>query len=135
VAHGYAWASGIFMEAVIGAVLLSQQELIPIPGPLIDTLFGLGMGRILTLGLMVALLARRQYLLRPEKGSADEGQSLLENNDRPTNGYGAVNGSPAKPKPTDTRQPRTVSWFDYFAGFQVLFPYLWCVGYFSLDMC
>jgi ATP-binding cassette, subfamily B, vacuolar membrane transporter HMT1/ACLQ len=126
VPHGSSWGAGIFAEALIGAVLYSAQEKIPLPKSLIDTLFGLGMSRILTLLLMIALLVRRQYRLRPERGSGDERQSLLENgNGAAANGYGGTNGTtPGHPAPPD-RQMHNVGWLDYFAGFKVLFPYLW----------
>lgn len=114
------------MEAVIGAVLLSEQKLIPLPRSLIESLFGLGMARIFTLGVMIASMARRQYQLRPEKIMAGENQSLLENGERtPANGYGGINGSAPATKPAKDRQAGSVGWFDYFAGFRVLFPYLW----------
>lgn len=114
------------MEAIIGAVLVSKHELIPVPKKLIDTLFGLGMGRVVTLTLMVVLMARWQYKLRPESGSDEEGRSLLQNGDGATNGYGGTNGRASGP-PAKAGPPTTqgVGWFDYFAGFKVLFPYLW----------
>lgn len=115
----------MLMEAVIGAVLLSERELIPVPHQLTDTLFGLGMGRIFMLGLMVAFLARREYQLRSERGSVDEGRSLLENGDGPANGYGHINGGASSPAAGKGSQGRSLSWLDYFASFQILFPYLW----------
>ncbi|KAI1638457.1 hypothetical protein F4809DRAFT_600074 [Biscogniauxia mediterranea] len=125
VAHSYAWVVGILIDVTINAVLLSQHGLIPLPYPLIETLFGLGMGRVAVLGLMVASLVRRQYILRPERGSAAEGRSLLENGDGPANGYGAVNGHAAMHAAKKRPDAQAAGWFDYFAGFKVLFPYLW----------
>ena len=116
---------GALLDVVINAVLLTEHELIQLPRPLIETLFGLGIGRVAVLGLMVALLVRRQYLLRPERGSVAEGRSLLENGDGAANGYGGVNGVHAAAKKRPDTQ--TAGWFDYFAGFKVLFPYLWLV--------
>ena len=120
--HGCAWVVGALLDVVINAVLVSEQARVPLPRPLIETLFGLGAGRAAVLALMAALLARRQYLLRPERGSAAEGRSLLENGDGPANGYGGANGSHAAKKRPDAQG---ASWFDYFVGFKVLFPYLW----------
>ena len=122
--HGCAWVIGALLDVVINAVLLTEHELIPLPRPLIETLFGLGMGRVAVLVLMVALLVRRQYLLRPERGSVAEGRSLLENGDGAANGYGGANGVHAVKKRPETQ---TAGWFDYFAGFKGLFPYLWWV--------
>jgi ATP-binding cassette, subfamily B, vacuolar membrane transporter HMT1/ACLQ len=114
------------MEIVIGAVLESQQPLIPIPAKLVDTLFGLGMGRIFTLVLMAVSFGLQQYKLRPEAGSEDEGRSLLQNGNGSTNGYGGINGhASGAPSGKPGPQSKSVGWFDYFAGFKVLFPYLW----------
>ncbi|KAI5927537.1 hypothetical protein F4810DRAFT_269324 [Camillea tinctor] len=123
--HGYAWGVGILLDVVINAVLFTQHELIPLPYPLIETLFSLGMGRVAVLGLMVALLVRRQYLLRPERGSVDEGRSLLESGGVPANGYGAVNGNATSHAAKKRPDAQAAGWFDYFAGFKILFPYLW----------
>lgn len=113
------------MEAVISTVLLTEREYIPIRQQLIDSLIGLGMGRIFMFGLMVALLARREYQLRSERGSTDEGQSLLENGDGPPNGYGPINHGSSTSAARKDQGTRTLSWLDYIASFQVLFPYLW----------
>lgn len=112
------------MEAVICAVLLSEQESIPIRHQVMDTLIGLGIGRVFMFGIMVALMARREYQLRSERGSVDEGQSLLENGDGPANGYGQISHGSALAARKD-QGARNLSWLDYFASFQVLFPYLW----------
>ena len=113
---------GALLDLVINAVLLSEHGRVPLPRPLIETLFGLGLGRVAVLALMTALMVRRQYLLRPERGSVAEGRSLLENGDGPANGYGGANGAHAAKKHPDAQ---AASWFDYFVGFKVLFPYLW----------
>ncbi|KAK7738418.1 hypothetical protein SLS62_011406 [Diatrype stigma] len=130
VSHGYAWLVGLMVDVVINSVLLSEHELIPLPKSLVDSLFSLGIGRVAVYGLMLILLARRQHLLRPERGSAAEGRSLLENGDGPANGYGGANGhgnghAAAHAPPKKGRDAQSSGWFDYFAGFRVLFPYLW----------
>ncbi|KAI1392406.1 uncharacterized protein F4822DRAFT_128197 [Hypoxylon trugodes] len=124
VSHSYAWVIGILFDFVINAVFLSEHELISLPYPVINSLFSLGMARVAVLALMVIVLIRRQYLLRPERGSAAEGRSLLESGEGPTNGYGGVNGNSAA-RTAKKRSGQTTSWFDYFVGFKVLFPYLW----------
>lgn len=138
VPHGYAWLVGLMVDVVINSVLLSEHELIPLPKPLVDALFSLGVGRVAVYGLMLVLLARRQHLLRPERGSVAEGRSLLENGDGPTNGYGGANGhghghAAAHGPPKKGRDAQSSGWFDYFAGFRILFPYLWWVARPSLS--
>lgn len=90
-----------------------------------DELFGLGIARAGLLLIMVAALASRSYALKSAavKATADERQSLLENGQGPAAQYNG-NAQNIRPAPTKPKDPK-VSWFDYFAGFRVLFPYLW----------
>lgn len=124
-AHCHAWITGILLEAVIAAVFKSQQHLIDTPQGLLDSLFGLGLARIVVLAFMIMVLIRRYLELRSatRQGSDSERQSLLENGDGPTNGYTHTNGT--KPEVKKARDPQKSGWFDYIAGFRVLFPYLW----------
>ncbi|CAJ2511445.1 Uu.00g070700.m01.CDS01 [Anthostomella pinea] len=125
VPHCHAWIIGVFLEIVIAAVFESQKPVITTPPQLLDSLFGLALVRVAVLGLMIAALIRRQYeLRRPIQGSDDERQSLLENGDGPTNGYGGTHSNAAKAE-VKKRDPQKSGWFDYIAGFRVLFPYLW----------
>jgi hypothetical protein len=124
VAHGIAWVFGILIEAVIVAVFASQQQRIHVPSDLIDSLVGLGVARLFLLMVMIAILARREYELKPKHtGSSSEHESLLENGDG-VNGYGSTpaNGPKAPPKKPDAQ---STGWLDYIAGFRILFPYLW----------
>jgi hypothetical protein len=116
---------GTLIEAVIGVVFISQKEAIHVPSPLIDTLFGLGIGRIVLLGLMVALLVPQHYRSHTEPELGDESQSLLDSSNGPAVSYGVDNRNNSKPPTKKARDAQSSGWFDYFAGFQVLFPYLW----------
>jgi len=117
-----AWVVGVFLEVVIASVFMSQQHQIHVPLGLIDSLIGLSSARIVTLGIMIALLICREYELKgPEQGTDSERQSLLENGNGP-NGYGSDSSKQTPKKPRDAQ---SAGWFDYFAGFRVLFPYLW----------
>ena len=113
------------METVICAVLVAERKLIPIPRHLVDTLAVLSLGRIFTLALMVALLARREYKLRSKGPSSEETQSLLENGDGPANGYGHASHGASSPASKQDNKSRALGWIDYLASFKVLFPYLW----------
>jgi len=97
-----------------------QQYQIHVPSGLLDSLFGLSLARIVILGVMIALLIRREYESN-KKGSESERQSLLESGNGP-NGYGTDSSKKKLKKPRDAQ---SAGWFDYFAGFRVLFPYLW----------
>ncbi|EMR71362.1 putative heavy metal tolerance protein [Eutypa lata UCREL1] len=110
VPHGYAWVVGLMVDVVINSVLFSEHELIPLPDSLIDALFSLGISRVVVLGLMGALLVRRQRLLRPERGSLPEGRSLLENGDGPANGYGGTNGHAAMGPAKMGRNAQSSGW-------------------------
>jgi hypothetical protein len=125
VPHCYAWGVGVLVEAVTAAVFLSQYRVIEAPLGLLDSLFGLGLARIVLFMVMIALVVRREYVLRKaEPGTASERRPLLENGDGPANGYG---GTTSKPEAKKARDPSKSNWFDYFAGTRVLFPYLWYV--------
>ncbi|KAM6516990.1 hypothetical protein FSOLCH5_007941 [Fusarium solani] len=73
---------------------------------------------------MMGSLALREYKLRPPqpKSAPEERQSLLENGNGSSSNYGSV---PAAPTPAKRTQVSGTGWLDYFAGFRVLFPYLW----------
>ncbi|KAI0469645.1 P-loop containing nucleoside triphosphate hydrolase protein, partial [Xylariaceae sp. FL0804] len=101
VSHCHAWAIGVCIEAVIAALFKAEQRVIPLPPAILDALFSLGLARIVVLGLMIATLAHRQYAMRRSR----EGSSM-EHHRKP-------------------RDPQRSGWFDYIAGFRVLFPYLW----------
>ncbi|KAJ1334931.1 ATP-binding cassette subfamily B vacuolar membrane transporter HMT1/ACLQ [Microdochium nivale] len=129
-AHAAAWLVAVLLEVTINAVLFVQARHVPLPDSLIRTLFVLGMARAGLLCLMIALIAHWRYRQRPEKAIAhDETESLLENGTKAakTNGYGATNGNVngTLPAPGKNRDAQSSGWFDYFAGFKVLFPYLW----------
>lgn len=120
--HCLAWVVGVLLEVVIASVFMSQQHRIHVPLGLLDSLFGLSSARIVILGMMIALLICREYGLKvPKQGSGSERQSLLENGNSP-NGYGSDIPKQKSKKPRDAQ---SAGWFDYFAGFRVLFPYLW----------
>lgn len=124
----HAWLTGVLLEAVIAAVSKTEQRFIHVPGKLLDVLVGLGMARILALLAMIAMLVRRQYALKSlaSKSTAEERRGLLENGQGPAAGYNGAHGHAHGPPPGAGR-PGNVEkgWFDYFAGFKVLFPYLW----------
>lgn len=121
--HCFAWVIGVLLEVVIAAVFMSQQHQIHVPLGLLDSLFGLGLARIVILGIMITLLICRDYELKgPKQGLESERQSLLESGNGPNNGYGSGDSKQKLKKPRDAQ---SAGWFDYFAGFRVLFPYLW----------
>ncbi len=113
------------MELVIGSIFLSQREAIAVPSSLTDALFGLCISRIALMGLMVALLVPWQCRRQPKAGPADESQSLLESSHGPAASYGGSNGSASGNPTQKARDAQSTGWLDYFAGFQILFPYLW----------
>lgn len=120
--HCYAWIVGLLVEVVVASVFMSQQHQIHESLGLLDSLFGLSLARIVILVIMIALLICREHDPKgPKQGSESEQQSLLENGNSP-NSYGS-NGSNQKSK--KLRDAQSAGWFDYFAGFRVLFPYLW----------
>ncbi|KAG8162905.1 hypothetical protein KVR01_007383 [Diaporthe batatas] len=134
-ANGHAWVAGVLLEAVITAVLKTQQPAIGLSRDVTDTLLSLGLARIVLLVVMISLMALRQYKLRPSEpqSAPEEQQSLLGNGQGPVADYGGAHGhghghghmpaiKPASGKPPGVQG---TGWLDYFAGFRVLFPYLW----------
>jgi len=119
--HCFSWVVGVLLEAVITAVFMSQKNVIHVPSGLLDSLFGLSIARVVVLGIMIVLLICREHESKGPKGTESEQQSLLENGNG-SNGYGSVG---SKPKAKKSRDAQSAGWFDYFAGFRVLFPYLW----------
>ncbi|KAK4209309.1 putative abc heavy metal transporter [Rhypophila decipiens] len=113
--HCHAWIAGIFLEGLIAALFFMEQESIDVSPRLLDTLWGLGLARIALLLVMTGLLIYRQYALRASASSSTpaERTGLLEN------GNGAVSA------PKKKRDAQDSGWFDYIAGFKILFPYLW----------
>lgn len=123
-----AWVTGVLLEAVIAAVFKLDQRSINAPPRLLDVLFSLGIARIVTLLVMTALLVRRQYALTASTSdsTAEERQGLLENGQGSVGGYHGTNGHTSAPKvPAAKPTNQNKGWLDYFAGFRVLFPYLW----------
>jgi ATP-binding cassette, subfamily B, vacuolar membrane transporter HMT1/ACLQ len=147
-ANGHAWVAGVLLEAVIAAVLETQQPAIGLSRDVVDTLFGLGLARIVVLLVMIGLMAIRQYKLRSfqSPSAPEERQSLLGNGTGNGTGHGPVadyggahgpghahghgNGHGPAIKPVSGKRPgvQGTGWLDYFAGFHVLFPYLWYVA-------
>ncbi|KAK1753551.1 putative abc heavy metal transporter [Echria macrotheca] len=117
VSHCHAWIAGIHLEALIIAIFMTQRRHIGIPADVIDTLVGLGLARIALLVVMTGFFIRRQYALRSllARSTPGERQGLLENGQ---NGHAA-------PRPGKKPGAPDSTWFDYIAGFRVLFPYLW----------
>ncbi|KAK3343557.1 ABC transporter [Lasiosphaeria hispida] len=117
VSHCHSWIASALLEAVVAALFVAERRYIEVPAGTLNTLVALGLARILTLGVMIALIVRRHYALRsPQSASPDgERQGLLENGQ---NGQAAPRGG----KPRDAQDS---GWLDYVAGFRVLFPYLW----------
>lgn len=116
------------METVIAAVLLSQQYSIRTTAWVLDSLASLALVRVLVFLLMAALLVRRQFELKAAReGISSENQSLLESGDEPANGHVSYGGTPvsAAKSGKKSRDAQSSGWFDYFAGFKILFPYLW----------
>jgi hypothetical protein len=122
-AHCFAWVVGALVEIVTGAIFTSQQSRLRVPDDFIATLNILGLARIVILFLMTLLLLAREYRLRPIKPKSvpEERQSLLENGNGSSTSYGSV---PAASRAKRTQVSGT-GWLDYFAGFRILFPYLW----------
>ncbi|EAQ84125.1 hypothetical protein CHGG_10529 [Chaetomium globosum CBS 148.51] len=114
----HSWVAAAMLEGVIIALFGTQQRYIKVHPKLRDALIGLGIARIATLVVMIGFVVRRHYSLRSSRLSSTTGerQGLLENG----NGHAAPRGKGGKP-----RDPQSSGWFDYIAGFRVLFPYLW----------
>lgn len=127
--HSHAWLTGVLLEAVIAAVFKTEQKSIGVPAHVLDELFSLGIARISVLLVMTAVVVRRHYALRSSVSASttEEREGLLENGQGPAGGYNGVHGHapPSKPAVGKPRDAQSSGWFDYIAGFRVLFPYLW----------
>ncbi|KAK2610220.1 hypothetical protein N8I77_003670 [Diaporthe amygdali] len=130
-ANWHAWVTGVLLEAVIAAVLKTQQRAIGLSEEVVDTLFTLSLARLAVLVVMIGLMALRQYKLRSSLSRSDaapeERQSLLGNGQGPVANYGGAHAHMPAIKPASGKPPgvQGTGWLDYFAGFRVLFPYLW----------
>ncbi|OLN85668.1 Heavy metal tolerance protein 2 [Colletotrichum chlorophyti] len=127
-AHFYAWIVAALFEAVIAAVFSSEKHFLRIPNGSLEVLSVLGVSRIAILIIMGGLLILRDYKLRPPlpKSDPEERQSLLGNGHDAHANYGGAHphGQQAH-APSGRRELQGTGWLDYFAGFKVLFPYLW----------
>lgn len=114
--HCHAWIFGASMEAVVAAIFFVERRHIDVSHALLDALFGIGLARIAILVAMIGLLVRRHYAVRASLTSSTDGerQGLLDS--------GSSRSPPAGMKKRDAQ---AAGWFDYIAGFRVLFPYLW----------
>lgn len=130
-ANGHAWVTGVLLEAVIAAVLKTQQPAIGLSRDVVDILVSLGLARLVVLLVLISLMALRQYKLRPveSQSAPEEQQSLLGNGHGPVADYGGAHPHAPAIKPASGKPPgvQGTGWLDYFAGFRVLFPYLWYV--------
>lgn len=123
-AHLSAWCVGALAEIVIAAALSAVEPKLRVSPGFVDTLNILGAARVLVLALMIGALGLREYktkALEP-KSLPEERRGLLENGNGAADGYGSVQPTAAEPRRT---QVSGTGWLDYFAGFRVLFPYLW----------
>ncbi|CCF45598.1 hypothetical protein CH063_14633 [Colletotrichum higginsianum] len=130
-AHFYAWIVGALFEAFIAAVFSSEKNSFRVANDLLDVLDILGAARIVVLVAMMVCLILRDYKLKPSQPKSDpeERQSLLgssSSSNGESRNYGGAHphGAPAHKPPART-QVQGTGWLDYFAGFRVLFPYLW----------
>ncbi|KAF7560548.1 hypothetical protein G7046_g3591 [Stylonectria norvegica] len=123
--HLCAWVVGALVEVVIAAVLLSVRPSLRMTDGLVGLLNSLGYSRIAVLLFMIGTLIVREYKLRPSvpKSEPEERQSLLENGNGSSVHYGSTQTQ--APGPARRTQVSGTGWLDYFAGFRVLFPYLW----------
>ncbi|KAI8664477.1 hypothetical protein NCS57_00487800 [Fusarium keratoplasticum] len=123
-AHCYAWLAGALLETVIAGIFYSEKSLLRSSSTFLDILIILGLSRIAVLILMMGSLVLREFKLRPPqpKSAPEERQSLLENGNGSSSNYGSV---PVPATPAKRTQVSGTGWLDYFAGFRVLFPYLW----------
>ncbi|KAI1043085.1 hypothetical protein LB505_006961 [Fusarium chuoi] len=126
-AHLSAWCVGALAEIVIAAALSAVEPKLRVSPGFVDTLNILGAARVLVLALMIGALGLREYktkALEP-KSLPEERRGLLENGNGTAEGYGSIQPTAAEPRRT---QVSGTGWLDYFAGFRVLFPYLWPKG-------
>ncbi|RGP81237.1 ATP-binding subfamily b [Fusarium longipes] len=123
-AHLSAWCVAALAEIVISAVLSAVEPRLRVSSGFVDTINILGSARVFVLALMIGSFTLIEYKLKAlePKSLPEEQQGLLENGNGNTEGYGSVQPSAAEPRRT---QVSGTGWLDYFAGFKVLFPYLW----------
>ncbi|RFN52869.1 ATP-binding cassette, subfamily b [Fusarium flagelliforme] len=123
-AHVSAWCVGALAEIVIAAVFSGVEPRLRVSPGFVDTLNVLGSARVLVLALMIGSFTLREYKLKSlePKSLPEERQGLLENGNGNAASYGSVPPTAAEPRRT---QVSGTGWLDYFAGFKVLFPYLW----------
>ncbi|KAL6916356.1 hypothetical protein ACHAP8_007819 [Fusarium lateritium] len=123
-AHLAAWCVAALAEIVIAAVLSAVEPQLRVSPDFVDTTNILGSARVFVLALMIGSFTLREYKLKSlqPKSLPEERQGLLENGNGNAEGYGSVPPSTAEPRRT---QVSGTGWLDYFAGFKVLFPYLW----------
>ncbi|CEI62388.1 Heavy metal tolerance protein [Fusarium venenatum] len=123
-AHLAAWCVAALAEIVIAAVLSAVEPQLRVSPNFVDTTNLLGAARVFVLALMIGSFTLREYKLKSlqPKSVPEERQGLLENGNGNAEGYGSVPPSAAEPRRT---QVSGTGWLDYFAGFKVLFPYLW----------
>ncbi|RGP74635.1 ATP-binding subfamily b [Fusarium sporotrichioides] len=123
-AHLAAWCVAALAEIVIAAVLSAVEPQLRVSPDFVDTSNILGSARVFMLALMIGSLTIREYKVKAlePKSLPEERQGLLENGNGNAQGYGSVPPSAAEPRRT---QVSGTGWLDYFAGFKVLFPYLW----------
>lgn len=127
--HHFVWIVGMLIEVFTASMFIFQQQQIDMPRGLLESLFGLSSARIVILAIMITLLFCREYKFGVPKhasGSESERQSLLENGNHASPIDNGSDGYKSKPK--RLRDAQSAGWFDYFAGFRVLFPYLWWVS-------
>jgi ABC-type transport system involved in Fe-S cluster assembly fused permease/ATPase subunit len=123
-AHLAAWCVAALAEIVIAAVLSAVEPQLRVSPDFVDTSNILGSARVFMLALMIGSLTIREYKVKAlePKSLPEERQGLLENGNGNAQGYGSVPPSATEPRRT---QVSGTGWLDYFAGFKVLFPYLW----------
>lgn len=105
-----------------------------IRGSFLYVMIGICVARIAILVLMISVFFGRWLSTRPVKATADEQQSLLGNGSHTSTDYVNGNSSSTNKVPEKKHQVSGMGWFDYFAGFRVLFPYLWYVPIFPLKL-
>ena len=115
----------MFIEAIICGVLSSKAGKSTVPPALSSALLGLSISRIALMVIMILPLATQQYRLRREEASTEERQSLLENGNHTSTRYDGQNGTVSDSMAKKRRDAQSSGWFDYLAGFRILFPYLW----------
>jgi hypothetical protein len=117
--------TGALAEIAIAAILFSSQSSLGVTKMFISDLNALAFARIFVYGAMIAVISLREYKLKPTQAGSvpEERQSLLENGSGSSAGYGSV---PAA-APGRRTQVSGTGWLEYFAGFKILFPYLWFV--------